>query len=324
MQCTAARWTGEPKSVTKQGMYYRHFKRSLYTIYKAGDNLVDHDGIELAGYLSFLSLLALFPFLVLMIACAGFIGQGELGARFIELIISHVPQQAVVAIKPRIDEIMSGPPQGFVTMSILGAIWTSSSMLEGMRTVLNRAYRVSNPPTYILRRLTSIVQLLLIMMVIMVVMSAIVTTSILIESVHPETNAVFSPSVVDVWSKYFLYVSAGLLFLTVAVQYYVLPNIKQSLIAVIPGAALVVLLWIAGAKVFTWYITSIDHQVHIIYGSLGSFIATLIFFFILNVIFIYGAELNHLIIEALGLRAVEKEHTDTSNDVVLTSQPPKP
>jgi membrane protein len=50
--------------------------------------------------------------------------------------------------------------------------------------------------------------------------------------------------------------------------------------------------------------------VNIIYGSLSSFIATLIFFFVMNVIFIYGAEFNHQLMVMLGKRIVEKEHTD--------------
>ena len=39
---------------------------------------------------------------------------------------------------------------------------------------------------------------------------------------------------------------------------------------------------------------SIDNQLDIIYGSLGSIIVTLIFFYIVNMIFILGAEFNYL------------------------------
>ena len=299
----------------------RLLKKSLRIIYRAGDNLVMHDGVELAGYLSFLSLLALFPFLVLMVAGAGFMGQGEVGARFIELILIHLPHEAVVAIRPRIEEIMLGPPNGFVTLSILGAIWTSSSMVEGMRTVLNRAYHVGNPPTYLWRRAMSIVQLLLIMMIIMLLMTVIVFAPIVLEQVRLPMPG----DVLDLWNQYFFYVSGFLLFVTVAALYYVLPNIKQSLLAVVPGAAVVVILWIAGAGAFTLYLSNVD-QVNIIYGSLGGFIATLLFFFILNVIFIYGAEFNHLIIEALGARIEEKEHVapEASGDIALTDHRHQP
>lgn len=299
---------------------WRILKKSLYVIYKAGDNLVDHDGIELAGYMTFLSLLALFPFLVLIVATAGFLGQGELGTQFIQMLVVHLPDQAMKSIRPRIDEIMSGPPQGLLTISILGAIWTSSSAVEGMRTVLNRAYQVSNPPTYILRRMMSILQLIIFTIVIIIVMSVIVLSPILFPQLQ-QMGPHLPNDPVAIWNRYFLYFGGFILFVLVASLYYFLPNIQQRLRTVVPGAALVVLLWIGGASLFTFYINTVD-QVNIIYGSLGGFIATLLFFFIQNVIFIYGAEFNHMITVILGEPVLEKEHVEEeqSQDIELTDQ----
>ncbi len=162
----------------------KFLKTSGHILYKAGDNLVENDGIEFAGYLTFLSLLALFPFLVLIVAAAGFIGQGQLGTELINLLFSYLPYDAVKAIEPRLNEIISGPPPALLTISILGAIWTSSSAVEGMRSVLNRAYQVSNPPTYVWRRLTSNVQLIIFTVIIIIVMAAIVFTPIVIDQLE--------------------------------------------------------------------------------------------------------------------------------------------
>lgn len=285
-----------------------HFiKQSGAILYRAGDNLIDNDGIEFAGYLTFLSLLALFPFLVLIVAIAGFIGQGELGTRFIELMFSYLPYDAVVAIQPRINEIISGPPQGLLTVSILGAIWTSSSAVEGIRAVLNRAYQVSNPPAYVWRRAMSILQLILFTFVIILVMALLVVVPIAMEKIESWWGMPLDRHFADEWSGWLIYMGMLLLFATIASLYYLLPNIKQNLLAVLPGAALVVVLWAAGAFGFTLYISNVE-QMNIIYGSLGGFIATMLFFFIMNVMFIYGAEFNYQIATALGSRVEEKEH----------------
>ncbi len=298
-------------------------KQAGYILYKAGDNLVDNDGVELAGYLTFLTLLALFPFLVLIVAAAGFAGQGEVGTRFIELLITHMPDEAVVAIRPRVDEIMSGPPQGLLTISILGAIWTSSSAVEGMRTVLNRAYQVSNPPTYVLRRLMSILQLVIFTFVLLLVMLCIVISPLIITQLQSWIDTPISPDLAQVWNQILFYLGAVLLFMVVTSLYYFLPNIKQKLLCVAPGAALVVVLWLAGAAGFSFYIANVD-QVNVIYGSLGGFIATLLFFFIMNLIFIYGAEFNHMLNIITGERIIEKEHVeDNSHEVSLTDNPRK-
>lgn len=286
-------------------------KKILFLFYKSGDNLVDNDGIELAGYLTFLALLALFPFLVLLVALAGFVGQGELGSQFIALVMQYVPQDAVASLRPRIEEIVSGPPPGLLTISILGAIWTSSSAVEGLRTVLNRAYNVSEPPSYVFRRMISILQILLFTSLVIMVMLVLVLAPVMLTAITRHTGILFPPAVSQFVTDDFVYISAALIFISVASLYYLLPNIKQSLLAVVPGAVLVVALWVLGAAGVTFYLDNIS-QVNIIYGSLSSFIATLIFFFVMNVIFIYGAEFNHQLLVMLGKRIVEKEHTTIS------------
>lgn len=290
-------------------------KKFLHLLYKSGDNLVEDDGIELAGYLTFLALLALFPFLVIIVSAAGFIGQGELGTRFITFLVNTIPAEAADAIMPRVVEIISGPPQGLLTVSILGAIWTSSSAVEGIRTVLNRAYNVSNPPTYILRRLLSILQLLIFTAVIMSVMLIIVFSPLFFDIVESSLGLRIHDGIDTFWNQTVTYIGALVLILGVANVYYILPNVRQSLFAVVPGAVLVVLLWVGGAALFTWYISSIDAQVNIIYGSLGSFIATLIFLFIMSVIFIYGAEFNAMLVETYGGKVEEIEHSEEDTGV---------
>jgi uncharacterized BrkB/YihY/UPF0761 family membrane protein len=56
----------------------------------------------------------------------------------------------------------------------------------------------------------------------------------------------------------------------------------------------------------TFYLNEFS-QMTLIYGSLSGFIATLIFFYVMNVIFIYGAEFNHELMVTLGKRIVERE-----------------
>lgn len=272
-------------------------KTLFYSFYKALDLTIRHDGIEHAGYLAFLGLLAVFPFLVLLVALAGFIGEGQAGTEFIRVIFTHLPPDMVKALKPRVVEIISGPPQGLLTISILGALWTSSSELEGYRTVLNRAYNVASPPAYIWRRLLSIAQTLIISFILLVLILIIVFVPIVSEKVlvafgkHYNLAADFGDQVTQI--------SVLAVFFVVSVAYYVLPNIKQSIVAVAPGAAIVTFLWMVSARLLTMYIVNFN-QVNLIYGSLGGIIAALLFFYVNNIIFIYGAEFNHLIKIALG------------------------
>ena len=102
--------------------------------------------------------------------------------------------------------------------------------------------------------------------------------------------------------------SGALLFCLVALAYYTLPNIKQTLAAIIPGALVTVLLWTLAVRGLRLYLLTFD-QVNLIYGSLAGIIAALLFFYIINVIFIFGAEFNYQLIRAAGTKVEEKEET---------------
>lgn len=284
----------------------RPLKQTALLFYRAGNNLVDNYGLEVAGYLTFLALLALFPYLVLMVSAMGLVGQGEAGSSLIALLIEHLPADAVATIRPRIEEITSGPPQSILTFSILGAIWTSSSAVEAVRGMLNRAYRVRKPPAYFARRLNSIAQVFVLTLLILTLILVFVFVPIIIRSLEHFTGLAI-PIELDVFlTTYFKPISAIMLFGLIATFYYVLPNIKQSLLAVVPGALLVVVLWVTGALVVGFYVNDLSNMT-LIYGSLSGFIATLIFFYVMNVIFIYGAEFNHEFMVMLGHRIVERE-----------------
>ena len=282
-------------------------KKVCGILYRAGDELLEHDGIEHAGYLTFLSMLALFPFLVLIVSVAGFIGDGELGTRFINLLFENLPPEAVASLAPRVSEITSGPPQGLLTVSVFGAIWTASGAVEGYRTTLNRAYGVSSPPNYYFRRLMSIGQLLFFTIIILSVMLILVFMPIVINAVETYTGIPIPSEIDSFLNRSVVFLSAAIMFLIIANLYYFLPNLKQSFRSVAPGAAMVALGWIVGTRAFSAYIQNVD-QVNIIYGSLGGFIATLLFSFIINVIFIYGAEFNYQLIKLRGDKVEEKEH----------------
>lgn len=280
-------------------------KRIWNALYKATENtFVTHDGIEHAGYLAFLGLLALFPFLVFIFAIIGLMGQGDSGAALITSVLDTLPKGVAAALKPRVIEIVSGPPQGLLTVSIVGAIWTASSAVEGLRTILNRAYHVGTPPAYWFRRSLSVLQLFVFTSLVIGGMALMLVVPLTVDYFERLTGIDFIYEK-DV-GQIFGYVILGIVFMSVCFIYYLLPNIKQTFFAVAPGAAIVVALWHGSVKLFAAYLANFD-QVNLIYGSLGGIIAALLFFYICNIIFIFGAELNYQIVQLRGQRVVQKE-----------------
>ncbi len=291
-------------------------KQLAHCFWKGSANTINHDGIEHAGYLAFLGLLAMFPFLVFTVAVIGFLGQGGFGAVFITQVLKALPVDLTVALSPRIEEIVSGPPQGLLTASILGAIWTASSAVEGIRTILNRAYHVEAPPAYWFRRSLSVLQLLVFTFITVLGMILVVTLQLLLQPFSQWMDLHLSPESQVYFRKTLYLVSITALFFAISSIYYLIPNIKQRFIAVAPGAILVVLGWWMAALAFTYYLSHFN-QVNLIYGSLGGIIAALVFLYVCNVIFIFGAEFNYLLSLAMGVRIVRAPGA-------VAAQPPAP
>lgn len=253
-----------------------------------------HDGIEHAGYLSFLFMLSIFPFLVFFVALTGFVGNEYIVNTLIDIILKSDWAKFIDALKPRILEITEGPPEGLLTIAIVSAMWTASSIFEAIRTILNRAYRVNSPPSYLLRRLISIFEFLAaIFIFIFFVLVMIILPSIahFIDSIIPLNQILlhfFSPESVEL--RYFLLFS--FVFFVVAFSYTSLPNKKIKFKSVVPGTLVVILSWSIFSNLFKLYITNFP-QVNLIYGSIAGVIVALMYFYACSIIYIFGAEFNY-------------------------------
>lgn len=266
-------------------------RKVISCLYQAAVKTIEHDGVEHSGYMSFMVLLSVFPFLIFFLALTSFFGASELGENLITLLLDNMPEHVTEGIKDRVAELSKTPPQSLMTLAIVGSIWTASSFVECLRTILNRVYEIKSPPAYIHRRLLSIVQFLIISILITFAMFLLVIIPIILSKIPAIAQIIEGYESILNSLRYFLILCS--LFLGASSLYYIIPNIKLRFTEVIPGAILTVILWVVSGYLLSTYIIYYN-QLSIVYGSLGSIIVTLIFFFIINMLFIYGAEFNNL------------------------------
>lgn len=272
--------------------YYIHkyFLIPLRILRIAVIDTIRQDGVEHAGYLAFLSILSLFPFLIFLIAIVGLIGASEVGAEIIHSILMAAPREVSEALTPRINEIISGPEQSLLTIAIIGVIWTASSSVEGCRTILNRAYRVHFPPPYIFRRLISVLEFFVITFSIVAGIILFIFVPMFLKEI--ETGLGFTIN----FDYDFFYIRHFAIFilLTLATSflYFVLPNAKQKITQTLPGSILVTFFWILLEKLFAFYLEHFQ-QLNFVYGSLAGVIISLMFFYLISLVFIFGAEFNY-------------------------------
>ena len=268
--------------------------------FKSIVSTIKHDGIEHAGYMSFLLMLSIFPFLVFFVAIIGTLSNTAgfpVVATLTSAIIDSPWAGFINSLKPRIIEISNLPPQNFLTIAILSAVWTASSIFEAIRTTLNRAYNINNPPSYILRRLFSIFEFMVVTMIIFIAILILVIMPIVWRFLEDHIN--YIPNLHNIFiiltddskllRSIILYIF-GTVF--VSYIYYSLPNRKQRLFPVLPGVFTVLICWSIFSNTFKYYISYFP-QINMIYGSIAGIIISLLYFYFCSLILIFGAEFNY-------------------------------
>lgn len=263
-------------------------KKHFICILKGIEKAIYDDGVEHAGYMAFMLILALFPFLVFFLSATSFFGASEIGRNLVEVIIETSPDDAVESIKFQLEELKQSPPNSLINLAIFGTIWTSSSFVEGIRTILNRIFEITSPPPYLMRRLLSIMQFLILCGIIALIMYIFLFIPVLLDKTFLN-ELLIQYRKIGVSKYIYIFIS---LFLCTLSFYKFIPNTNTYTLNMIPGALFTAISWQISGYLLSKYI-KYYYQLSIIYGSLGSIIVTLLFFYLINLLFIIGAGYNY-------------------------------
>src|ERR1700712_2751932 len=113
---------------------------------------VDHSGFEMSGYAAFTALLSLFPFLLFLTALAGFLGDEDVAAKVMTGAWDFAPKEVSGVLRPVLYEVLTQRHGNLLTFGAVFALWSASSGVEALRTILNRSYGLTETrPIWMLR-----------------------------------------------------------------------------------------------------------------------------------------------------------------------------
>ena len=266
---------------------------------------VYNDGFIHAGNLAYLSLLALFPFFILAAAMAKLLGSSSDGQRTVATILSKLPPQvADVLVKP-VAEVLTARTGALLWFGAIVGLWTAASFVETIRDILRRAYGVKFSAPFWTYRLGSIGFILASVVMLMIAFGVTVFMSSahhLIVARLPASNGVattlglyrFAPALA-------LFVTFYVIFLALTPSRYRTLQCRKW-----PGALLVTAIWLATAELLPAIIDMVGGY-EMTYGSLAGVMIALLFFFVVGLGVVTGAELNAALAD-YGTRALEGEH----------------
>jgi membrane protein len=253
------------------------------------------DGWAIASHIALSSLMALFPFLIVVTALAGFFfGSKELADEAARILLEAWPQQVAGPIALDITGVLTNTRGDVLTLGLVFALYFASSGVEGLRIGLNRAYDAVEQRPWWLLRLESI-GYVLIGAVAILAFAFLVVFAPLIWSRLLQYLPMLEPFA-DLSTRYA--VAAVVLVIALTIVHLWLPGGRRRFTDVAPGIIATILLWLISGAAFGRYLANYAFAYVSMYAGLASAMVALIFLYVCASIFIFGGELNTVIAKA--------------------------
>jgi membrane protein len=280
---------------------------------------VYNDGFIHAGNLAYLSIVALFPFFIVAAAIAHLLGQGQDAMLTVTNVLRRLPPDVAATLREPIQEVLTVRTGTLLWLGALVGLWTATSFVETIRDILRRAYGVKYCAPFWEYRLGSI---LLILGAVLLLMIAFAASAALTIAHH--FIAEWFPLAQDIGHTLGLYrlVPAATLFFTFYALFYALipARYRKNDCKKWPGALFITIWWLGTVELIAPVLGLFGGYTRT-YGSLAGVMIALIFFFVVGLGVVIGAELNAALADS-GARALKGEiYTGPYTDELDVEEP---
>jgi membrane protein len=273
------------------------------------------EGFVHAGNFAYLSLVSLFAFCIVAAAIAGGVGQTESGVKLIEAFFATVPKGAADGLRGPIEDAMQARSGPLLWFSAAVSLWTAASLIETIRDVLHRAYGTERERWFWEYRLGSFVVIIVAVVLAMVAFSAQVLVVTIEDLVYRFLPAAEQAAGYFAWGRIIPFLT---LFVAIYTVYRGLTprKYRSRHYPKWPGAVLVSLWWLGCTMVLPWFVSSMTNY-DLTYGSLAGVMVALIFFYLIGLGMVTGAQLNAALANATenGLKGGDSKRASDSEAV---------
>src|SRR6476620_8691470 len=134
----------------------RQLRYVYHVVMDAFYTFLADDGWAIASHIALSTLMALFPFLIVLTSLAGFFGSKELADQAASLMLQVWPKQVADSLAGEIHDVLTTTRGDILTIGAVLAVYFASNGVEALRVALNRAYSVIEPRRWYWLRLESI------------------------------------------------------------------------------------------------------------------------------------------------------------------------
>lgn len=253
------------------------------------------DGFIHAGNLAFLTLVTLFPFVIVMAALAGVFGRSEDTLRAVGGMLATLPPTVREVVRQPILDVLTARTGNLLLVGGLIGLWTVGGYIETIRDILRRAYGTEFTQAFWKYRLWSIG--IIVVSVILVMISFVAQVVLTAAESFIYRLLPFAQDALTLIGFSKLIPIAVLWLALYALMWSLTPSrYRYGKYPKWPGALFVTLWWQLIIQLLPLLLYGLENY-DLTYGSLAGVIIALSFFWFVGLGFVFGAHLNAALAE---------------------------
>lgn len=274
-----------------------------YVARRAAGKFTADGSTDLAAALTYYSVLSLFPAILALVSVVGLVGQAEQTTALILDLVSRAAGPGTVdTLQGPLEQLTQSRAAGWALILGLGtALWSASGYVGAFSRAMNRIYGVDEGrPVWKLRPALLLVTLSAVLMV--AVMAVLLVVS------GPIAQAIgdlvgLGDATIRAWNIGKWPVVGILAVVLIAVLYYFTPNVRQPKFRWISlGAGIALVAIVISSAGFGLYVANFSKYEQT-YGAIAGIIVLLLWLWIVNLMLLFGAEVDAELERARQLRA---------------------
>jgi len=279
---------------------------------------MDNDLTTAAAAVSYFSMLALFPTLLVLLTIGNqLVGRATVEKYVIGQVLAFLPGAQTFVSKNL--ESISNISTGIVVSCLFVMLWAASWMFTVIEKALNRIWG-TYPRSFLHGRVVNFA----VMSIVWALLAASALFTAFVSGLRAAAERIpirQAPWIVELsglaWQTIFVLASLAVTIILFALLYKLLPNTHVSLTEALPGAVLAGALWEAAKFGFAYLLPYFHYD--LLYGSIGAAVALLTWVYFSSVIMLFGAQFTALLHRDHLFDASERRDHSTGEIKVIES-----
>ena len=270
-------------------------------------SIIENDFYGMAAEMGFMMVIGIFPFMLLLMAVFGWMGNKSYMDPILLGLSSIMPEQAMNLILTVLSEVMIFEQGG--TLAVIGIIVTIVLSTNGIAVVLkglNRAYKVEETRNFVYTRILSFIMVFVNTLVLFLSINLIIFGKVFINFAvnHLHMSKQIALMLLTLrWPVAFL-----ALYVMAFLSYYILPDLRGNeaykRASALPGSLFFCTFWLVGSWGFSVYVNNLKTY-NFVYGIIGAFIVLMVWLYYTSLLLLIGGEINSQVYNRLERKAEE-------------------